>query len=197
MGMFESEEYAPDAVPVSHEDVGEVHEVINDMMSDSLMNTGGDNLESFNTESHGMNREGDASNLDDFIGAHSEDFRDVSSLSIADYQGWLFEADEASELAVARIVSNFKASGFEVKPTFATLAATTWSRANYGGEDRATALYVVRKAESQATDYKAEIIAELRAEYEAESSRSFSKYTKPAAIAVASVLGLGFLWRLK
>lgn len=224
MGMFESEEYAPDAVPVSHEDVGEVHEVINDMMSDSLMNTGGDNLESFNTESHGMNREGDASNLDDFIGAHSEDFRDVSSLSIADYQGWLFEADEASELAVARIVSNFKASGFEVKPTFATLAATTWSRANYGGEDRATALHkaeratvadlkpyvveiesegleslidVVRKAESQATDYKAEIIAELRAEYEAESSRSFSKYTKPAAIAVASVLGLGFLWRLK
>ena len=56
---------------------------------------------------------------------------------------------------------------------------------------------VVRKAESQSTDYKAEIIAELRAEYEAESTKSFSKITKPVAIAFASVLGLGVLWRLK
>jgi len=111
-----------------------------------------------------------------------------------------------------------------VKPTFATLAATTWSRANYGGEDRATTLYnaeratvadlkpyvveiesegleslvdIVRKAESQSTDYKAEIVAELKAEYEAENARSFSKYTKPVVITVASVLGLGVLWRLK
>jgi len=224
MSMFESEDYAPDATPVDVEEVGEVHEAINGLMTDSLTTTPGDNLASFHTESHGENREGDASNLDDFIGAHSEDFRDVSSMSIADYQEWLFEADEASELAVARIVSNFKASGYEVKPTFATLAATTWSRANYGGEDRATTLYnaeratvadlkpyvveiesegleslvdIVRKAESQSTDYKAEIISELKAEYEAENARSISKYTKPVAIAVASVLGLGVLWRLK
>ena len=224
MGIFESEEYAPDAVPVEAEQVGEVHEAINGMMIDSLTQTSSGNLESFHTESHGESREGDASELDDFIGAHSEDFRDVSSMSIADYQEWLFEADEASELAVARIVSNFKASGFEVKPTFATLAATTWSRANYGGEERSKALYnaeratvadlkpyvveiesegleslidVVRKAESQSTDYKAEIIAEVRAEYEAESTKSFSKITKPVAIAFASVLGLGVLWGLK
>jgi len=224
MGIFESEDYAPDAVPVDEEQVGAVHEALNGMMIDSLTQTSSGNLEAFNTESHGEIREGDASGLDDFIGAHSEDFRDVSSMSLADYQEWLFEADEASEMAVARIVSNFKASGFEVKPTFATIAASTWSRANYGGEDRATTLYnaeratvadlkpyvvqiesegleslidVVRKAESQSTDYKAEIIADLKAEYEAESARSISQYTKPFAIAVASVLGLGVLWRLK
>ena len=45
-------------------------------------------------------------------------------------------------------------------------------------------LMLVRKAESQSTDYKAEIIAELRAEYEAESTKSFSKITKPVAIAL-------------
>ena len=80
MGIFESEEYAPDAVPVEAEQVGEVHEAINGMMIDSLTQTSSGNLESFHTESHGESREGDASELDDFIGAHSEDFRDVSSI---------------------------------------------------------------------------------------------------------------------
>ena len=47
MGIFESEEYAPDAVPVEAEQVGEVHEAINGMMIDSLTQTSSGNLESF------------------------------------------------------------------------------------------------------------------------------------------------------
>lgn len=224
MGLFDSEDYAPDATPVSEEQVSEINEAVTGMMSDSLMNTGGDNLESFNTESHGTSHEQESFGLDEFITAHSEDYRDVSSKSLADYQEWLFEADEASELAVARIVSNFKASGYDVKPTFATIAASTWSRANYAGEDRVTTLYnaeratvadlkpyvveiesegleslidVVRKAESQSSDYKAELLAELRAEYESESKTKITQYAKPVAIGLASVLGLSFLWRMR
>ena len=56
---------------------------------------------------------------------------------------------------------------------------------------------VVRKAESQSTDYKAELLAELRAEYESESKLKMTQYAKPVAIGIASVLGLGFLWRMR
>lgn len=224
MGLFDENDYAPDATPVDEQQIGEINETITEMMGDSLMNTGGDNLESFNTESHGTSHEQESFGLDEFITAHSEDYRDVSSKSLAEYQEWLFEADEASELAVARIVSNFKASGYDVKPTFATIAASTWSRSNYAGENRADTLRsverasvadlkpyvveiesegleslidVVRKAESQSTDYKAELLAELRAEYESESKIKMTRYAKPVAIGIASVLGLGFLWRMR
>ena len=232
MGSFNSEtNYAPDATPVEESEVGEVSDTINDMMQDSLMHTNTGNLashaenESAPTDDEEELPQGDSSGLEDFIDAHSEDYRDVSSFSLADYQDWLFEAeDSASELAVARIVSNFKASGYDVKPSYATIAASTWSRANYAGEERADTLHkverasvaelqpyvieiesegldslvdIVRKAEANATDYKAEMLSELRAEYEAESKTIFNKYTKPVAIAAASLLGLGVLWRIK
>ena len=77
MGLFDSEDYAPDATPVSEEQVSEINEAVTGMMSDSLMNTGGDNLESFNTESHGTSHEQESFGLDEFITAHSEDYRDV------------------------------------------------------------------------------------------------------------------------
>ncbi len=231
MGIFESEDYAPDATPVEDSEVAQVHEAVSDMMQDSLMHTNTGNLASNaetefapTEESEGL-PQGDASGLETFIDAHSEDYRDVSSFSLADYQEWLFEAEDvSSELAVARIVSNFKASGYDVKPSYATIAASTWSRANYAGEERADTLHkverasvaelqpyvieiesegldslvdIVRKAEANATDYKAEMLSELRAEYEAESKTIFNKYTKPVAIAAASLLGLGVLWRMK
>lgn len=231
MGIFESENYAPDATPVDAQEVGDVNEAVTDMMQDSLMHSNTGNLaahaetEKDPTDEEMMPSQGDSSGLEDFIDAHSEDYRDVSSFSLADYQDWLFEAeDTSSELAVARIVSNFKASGYEVKPSYAAIAASTWSRSNYAGEERADALHkaerasvaelqpyvieiesegleslvdIVRKAESNATDYKAEMLAELRAEYQSESKTIFNKYTKPVAIAAASILGLGFLWRVK
>ena len=56
---------------------------------------------------------------------------------------------------------------------------------------------VVRKAESQSSDYKAELLAELRAEYESESKTKITQYAKPVAIGLASVLGLSFLWRMR
>jgi len=227
MGIFESEDYAPDATPVEDGDVGQVHEAVADMMQDSLMHTNTGNLASHaeTTEGEESLPQQDASGLETFIDAHSEDYRDVSSFSLADYQEWLFEAEDvSSELAVARIVSNFKASGYDVKPSYATIAASTWSRANYAGEERVDTLHkverasvaelqpyvieiesegldslvdIVRKAEANATDYKAEMLSELRAEYEAESKTIFNKYTKPVAIAAASLLGLGVLWRMK
>ena len=93
MGLFDENDYAPDATPVDEQQIGEINETITEMMGDSLMNTGGDNLESFNTESHGTSHEQESFGLDEFITAHSEDYRDVSSKSLADYQEWLFEAD--------------------------------------------------------------------------------------------------------
>ena len=208
MGIFESEDYAPDATPVEDSEVAQVHEAVSDMMQDSLMHTNTGNLASHaetefapTEESEGL-PQGDAAGLETFIDAE----------------------DVSSELAVARIVSNFKASGYDVKPSYATIAASTWSRANYAGEERADTLHkverasvaelqpyvieiesegldslvdIVRKAEANATDYKAEMLSELRAEYEAESKTIFNKYTKPVAIAAASLLGLGVLWRMK
>ena len=79
--------------------------------------------------------------------AHSEDFRDVSGMNLADYEEWLFKSEsEAGELAVARIVSNFTASGYDVKPTYAAVAGATWSRMNYAGEDHTQALNGVERA---------------------------------------------------
>jgi len=174
--------------------------------------------------------------LEDFMEAHSEDFRDVSGMNLADYEEWLFKSEEeAGELAVARIVSNFMASGYEVKPTYAAVAGATWSRMNYAGEDHITTLKAVerasvasihplvveieaegitslietvRKAESAAEDYRAEMITQIKADLAAEQeevkaaeselksenwSKSMGNYAKPAAIIGATLVGLGLL----
>ena len=54
--------------------------------------------------------------LEEYMDSHAEDYTDVASMNLADYEDWLFNSEsEAGELAVARIVSNFKASGYDVK----------------------------------------------------------------------------------
>ena len=134
--------------------------------------------------------------LEQYMEAHSEDYRDIASMNLADYEDWLFNTDsDAGEIAVARIVSNFKASGYDVKPSFAAVAGATWSRMNYEGEEHKDALRKVerasvaslrpltveiesegmtslvskiRKAEAFTEDYRAEIKAEIKAEMKAE-----------------------------
>ena len=134
--------------------------------------------------------------LEQYMEAHSEDYRDIASMNLADYEDWLFNTDsDAVEIAVARIVSNFKASGYDVKPSFAAVAGATWSRMNYEGEEHKDALRKVerasvaslrpltveiesegmtslvskiRKAEAFTEDYRAEIKAEIKAEMKAE-----------------------------
>lgn len=134
--------------------------------------------------------------LESYMASHSEDFRDVASMNLADYEQWLFQSEsEAGEIAVARIVSNFKASGYDVKPSYAAVAAATWSRLNYAGESHIDSLKkaerasvaelqplvveiesegmtslidTIRRAESFNEDYRAEIISEIRAELKAE-----------------------------
>jgi|DEB0MinimDraft_3_1074331.scaffolds.fasta_scaffold13757_2 hypothetical protein len=134
--------------------------------------------------------------LESYMASHSEDYTDVASMNLADYEDWLFNSEsEAGEVAVARIVSNFKASGYEVKPSYAAVAGATWSRINYAGEEHLDALKRVerasvaelqplvveiesegmkslvdkiRKAESFTEDYRAEIISEIREQMRAE-----------------------------
>lgn len=134
--------------------------------------------------------------LESYMASHSEDFRDVAAMNLADYEQWLFQSEsEAGEIAVARIVSNFKASGYDVKPSYAAVAAATWSRLNYAGESHTESLMkaerasvaelqplvveiesegmtslidTIRRAESFNEDYRAEIISEIRAELKAE-----------------------------
>ena len=134
--------------------------------------------------------------LEQYMEAHSEDYRDIASMNLADYEDWLFNSEsEAGEVAVARIVSNFKASGYDVKPSYAAVAGATWSRMNYEGEEHTDALHKVerasvaslrpltveiesegmaslvskiRKAEAFTEDYRAEIKAEIKAEMKAE-----------------------------
>lgn len=141
--------------------------------------------------------------LESFMASHSEDFRDVASMNLADYEQWLFQSEEeAGEIAVARIVSNFKASGYDVKPSYAAVAAATWSRMNYAGEEHLDALKkterasvaelhplvveiesegltslvdTLRRAETFTEDYRAEIISEIRAEMKAEQETMASE----------------------
>lgn len=141
--------------------------------------------------------------LESFMASHSEDFRDVASMNLADYEQWLFQSEEeAGEIAVARIVSNFKASGYDVKPSYAAVAAATWSRMNYAGEEHMDALKkterasvaelhplvvevesegltslidTIRRAETFTEDYRAEIISEIRAEMKAEQETMASE----------------------
>ena len=220
--MFEGEEetdYAPSATPVEEGNVESMQDAVNEVMVDSLTTTNYGSMAELNSE--GL----EPMNIDSFVEAKSEDYRDVSSMGLADYEEWLFKSEgEAGELALARVVANFKASGYEVKPHYAAIAATTWSRANFAGEEHTEALRnveratvsdlqpyvieieaegldslidIVRKAEANATDYKAEMIQELRAAMDAENKGVLDNYGKPLAIAAATVLGMGLLWRLK
>ena len=232
MSLFEGDEsvdYAEGGTPVETHTANEMQSAVSDVMVDSLTSTNYGSMAELAAEA--PNTDGDVHqsesagletvNLDSFVQAHSADFRDVSSMGIADYEQWLFKTEEeAGELAIARVISNFRASGYEVKPPYAAIAAATWSRANYAGEDHTTALSnverapvaevrpyvveiesegveslidIVRKAESNATDYKAEMIAELRAEMEAESKGFVQEYGKTLAITAATVLGIGLV----
>ncbi len=138
--------------------------------------------------------------LESFMEAHAEDFRDVSAMKLADYEEWLFQSEEeAGEVAIARIVSNFKASGYDVKPTYAAVAGATWSRMNYAGEEHIDALKKVerasvadlhplvieiesegitsliekvKQAESQSDTFRSELIAEIKADIRAEETKS-------------------------
>ena len=223
MAIFESEgediNYAPNATPVEPSNVEALNEAVNAVMADSLTTTNYGGMAELNSE--GL----EPMNIDSFVEAHSAEYRDVSSMGLADYEEWLFKSeDEGGQLALARVVANFKASGYEVKPHYAAIAASTWSRANFAGEEHTEALRnverakvadllpyvveieaegldslidIVRKAEANATDYKAEMIQELRAEFEAENKGIIGNYGKPLAIAAATVLGMGLLWRMK
>ena len=94
--------------------------------------------------------------------------------------------------------SLFRASGYDVKPTYAAVAGATWSRMNYGGEEHMDALKkverasvadlhplvvevesegltslveTVRKAESQAEDFRAEMITQIKSELRADEEQ--------------------------
>jgi len=145
----------------------------------------------------------------------------------------LFNSEEgAGEVAVARIVSNFKASGYDVKPTYAAVAGATWSRMNYAGEEHMDALKkverasvadlhpliveieaegltslveTVRRAESQADDFRAEMITQIKSELRAEGeeqkaedntlkSESWKQTAKAYALPATFIgcIGIGF-----
>ena len=207
----EATDYAANAEPVPQGEVETIQENLTQVMGDSVLNTQGENLgaetvgeplppepvgitgqdgpESTPTNQH-MDNTPDP--LEQFMEAHSEDFRDVSAMKLADYEEWLFQSEsEAGEVAIARIVSNFKASGYDVKPTYAAVAGATWSRMNYSGEEHMDALKkverasvadlhplvlevetdgitslveAVRKAESQAEDFRADMISQIKEE---------------------------------
>ena len=211
----EATDYGADGKPVPSTEINTIQDNITQVMGDNVLNTGGENLASENVgepqppEPVGVTgQEGPLAEptnqfmdnspdpLESFMEAHSEDFRDVSSMKLADYEEWLFKSeDEAGEVAVARIVSNFKASGYDVKPTYAAVAGATWSRMNYAGEEHMEALKkverasvadlqplvveiesegitslieTVRKAESQADDFRAEMISQIKEELSSE-----------------------------
>jgi len=246
----EATDYAANAEPVPHEEVTQIQENITQVMGDSVLNTQGENLgaetvgeplppepvgitgqdgpESTPTNQH-MDNSPDP--LEQFMEAHSEDFRDVSAMKLADYEEWLFQSEsEAGEVAIARIVSNFKASGYDVKPTYAAVAGATWSRMNYAGEEHTEALKkveratvadlhplvlevetdgitslveAVRKAESQAEDFRADMISQIKQELAAEEQKAadnvlesensgfeWKQYVAPALLGVITLSGM-------
>ena len=250
----EATDYGADGIPVESEEVGTIQENITQEMNDAVLSTQGDALGAETQDvpeppaplgvtgqdgplpvptNENMNNSSDP--LEQFMVAHSEDYRDVSGMNLADYEEWLFKSEsEAGELAVARIVSNFKASGYDVKPTYAAVAGATWSRMNYAGEDHVKALMgverasvaqlhplvveiesegitslieTVRKAESQAGDYRAEMITQIKSEMAAEETAksaeselnsenwtgSIKEYLKPVALIGTTIVGFGLM----
>lgn len=206
--------------PVPEDEVATIQENLTDVMGDNTLNAQGDNLASENVDEpippsppvEPIGQDGPMATptnefmdnspdpLESFMEAHSEDFRDVSAMKLADYEEWLFQSEEeAGEVAIARIVSNFKASGYDVKPTYAAVAGATWSRMNYAGEEHMDALKKVerasvadlqplvieiesegitsliekvKQAESQSDTFRSELIAEIKAEMSAEEAKS-------------------------
>ena len=217
--MSESTDYGGEGTPVHPEEPATVAENMTEVMGDSVLNHQGENLGAetqdeplppaptditgqdgpspMPTNAH-MDNTPDP--LESFMEAHSEDFRDVSAMKLADYEEWLFQSEsEAGEVAVARIVSNFKASGYDVKPTYAAVAGATWSRMNYEGEEHMDALKKVerasvadlhplvieiesegitsliekvKQAESQSDTFRSELIAQIKEEMSAEEAKS-------------------------
>jgi len=252
----EATDYGADGEPVPQTEVNTIQENITQVMGDNVLNAGGENLASENVgepqppEPVGITGQDgplpDPTNshmedpLESFMEAHSEDFRDVSSMKLADYEEWLFKSEEeAGEIAVARIVSNFKASGYEVKPTYAAVAGATWSRMNYAGEEHIDALKrverasvaelqplvveiesegitslieTVRKAESQADDFRAEMISQIKEELAAEEIEQKAEentlesenwinrlkdHSGAIGITIATLVGIGVLSKWK
>ncbi len=218
-GGGESTDYGADGEPVPEDEVQTIHENMTEVMGDSVLNTQGENLgaetvgEPLPPEPVGITGQDGPESiptnqvmdntpdpLEQFMEAHSEDFRDVSAMKLADYEEWLFQSEsEAGEVAIARIVSNFKASGYDVKPTYAAVAGATWSRMNYAGEEHMEALKKVerasvadlqplvieiesegitsliekvKQAESQSDTFRSELIAEIKADILAAETKS-------------------------
>jgi len=219
MGEGEETDYG-EGSPVPVEEVHTIQENLTEVMGDNTLNAQSGNLASESMDEpippsppvEPVGQDGPMANptnefmdntpdpLESFMEAHSEDFRDVSAMKLADYEEWLFQSEsEAGEVAVARIVSNFKASGYDVKPTYAAVAGATWSRMNYAGEEHTEALKKVerasvadlqplvieiesegitsliekvKQAESQADTFRSELIAEIKAEMSAEQTKS-------------------------
>ena len=257
MGEGEATDYG-DGEPVPMEEVATIHENLNEAIGDNTLNAQTENLASENVgeplppnppvEPIGQDgpmetptnqfMDNSPDPLESFMEAHSEDFRDVSSMKLADYEEWLFQSEsEAGEVAVARIVSNFKASGYDVKPTYAAVAGATWSRMNYAGEEHTEALKKVerasvadlqplvleiesegmtslikkvKQAESQADEFRAELIAQIKEEMSAEQQKqaeseleaenwkeTAKSYAVPAAFIASIGIGLGILTKWK
>jgi hypothetical protein len=257
MGEGEATDYG-DGEPVPMEEVATIHENLTEVMGDNTLNAQTENLASENVGEplppnppmEPVGQSGPMGNptnqfmdnspdpLESFMEAHSEDFRDVSSMKLADYEEWLFQSEsEAGEVAVARIVSNFKASGYDVKPTYAAVAGATWSRMNYAGEEHTEALKKVerasvadlqplvleiesegmtslikkvKQAESQADEFRAELIAQIKEEMSAEEQKqaeseleaenwkeTAKSYAVPAAFIASIGIGLGILTKWK
>ena len=218
MSEGENTDYGADGTPVHPEEPQTIAENMTEVMGDNVLNTQGANLgaetvgEPLPPEPMGItgqdgpeiaptneHMDNSPDPLESFMEAHSEDFRDVSAMKLADYEEWLFKSEEgAGEVAVARIVSNFKASGYDVKPTYAAVAGATWSRMNYAGEEHMDALKkverasvadlhplvveveaegltslieTVRKAEGQADDFRSEMISQIKSEMRAEDEQ--------------------------
>jgi len=219
MGEGESTDYGA-GEPVPEDEVATIQENLTDVMGDNTLNAQTENLASETMNEplppsppvEPVGQDGPMANptnefmdntpdpLESFMEAHSEDFRDVSAMKLADYEEWLFQSEsEAGEVAVARIVSNFKASGYDVKPTYAAVAGATWSRMNYAGEEHMEALKKVerasvadlqplvieiesegitsliekvKQAESQSDTFRSELIAEIKADIRAEETKS-------------------------
>ena len=257
MSEGESTDYgAGEEVPM--EEVTTVQENLSEVMGDNTLNAQGANLASENEDeplppsppvepvgqdgpsptptNEDMNNSPDP--LESFMEAHSEDFRDVSAMKLADYEEWLFQSEEeAGDVAVARIVSNFKASGYDVKPTYAAVAGATWSRMNYEGEEHMDALKkverasvadlhpfvlevetegitslieTVRMAESQADDFRSDMISQIKKEMraeeeqnaenvalESENTSKVKEYGGIVAVAATCILGIGAIMKLR
>ena len=115
--------------PVPEDEVATIQENLSEVMGDNTLNAQSENMASEtvgepvppNPPVEPIGQDGPMATptnefmdnspdpLESFMEAHSEDFRDVSAMKLADYEEWLFQSEEeAGEVAIARIVSNSK-----------------------------------------------------------------------------------------